>query len=912
MGSARRGRTGALKSAPSFDSGSAAGVVIQDLPFRRCVLLAAAAFVGAGGLAAEAIQLSASGLALGFGRASALGLAVFVAGYALGSWRAGRFAGSDRRWLLAAGALSLLLPWIGVRAILFASAAGWSTPVSGSIAAAALALCAALQGALLPALLRVDESFCSSRAVALVFAANLAGSVAGARWIGFELVAQFGRADAALAAGATAALGAWIAAAWAPAKAAGRVAAAAAPAGAVFDLSRSQAALLAGLGTAWMIALEWIGLRHALLWLESQQATLSAVLSASLSALAIGALLALILPRGRAGLFALIPCMIAGTWWIASGASFVHSHSAGSRYFFALGLLGPALVAFGAWIPMLYRASSGEVGARLGDLLLHEAWGALIGAALAHALLVPKFGLAGALAGLALLGAALAWIVSLRSRLALKSGVPIAIFSIGVSLALARAEEPALASPLYIDPSLVVRAFAEDAQFAVGVVDDGIQGERTLLTDRFRAAGTGRDYAYMRALGHLPVLLHPAPKRVAVMCLGTGTTLGAAFLHDEVEAIDVLEISPAVVEAAPWFLEVNHAALEPGAGSRVHVRSGDGRRLLADSPGAFDVVTMEPLLPDSPFGVYLYTREFYALAARSLAPGGLLCQWVPPHALEPRVFEAVIESFSRSFPWSGRFLFGTQLVLIGAAAEPLLDPARFPAPGSALWSALSEVNLEQPGGVLTTFRGVGNWPAEARVLSDDAPWIVFEDKPADARVFDWLGANLARVEQLAVPASSKWISAVGPGADRFVRTGALLAGARIEAAEYEARLRRAAGLQAEPFENSKTCRELASMGEGGKLSRAMLDEQRFLAHLRAGVAAITLDPRSAVDRLLSAAELRPERADVHLYVAAALQRLGSARGAAAALARALELCPRALETPAGRRAAGFGLPSPGR
>lgn len=875
------------------------------------MLLAAAASVGAGGLAGEAIQLSASGLALGFGRASALGLAVFVAGYAVGSWRAGRFTGSDRRWLAAAGALSLLLPWIGVRAILFASAAGWSTPVAGAIAAAALASSAAVQGALLPALLRVDQQFCNSRGVALVFAANLAGSVLGARLIGFDLVAHFGRAEAAVAAGASAALGAWVAAAWASASAVASVAPARARAATAADLSRSEAAILAGLATAWAIALEWIGMRHALLWLESQQATLSAVLSASLTALAIGALFALILPRGRAGLFALIPCMVAGTWWIASGATFVHAHSAGSRYFFALGLLGPALLAFGAWIPMLYRSSVGEVGARLGDLLLHEAWGALLGAALAHALLVPKFGLAGALAGLALLGAALAWIVSFRSRPALKAGVPIALFSIGISALLARADEPALASPLYTDPSLALCSFAEDAQFAVGVVDDGIQGERTLLTDRFRAAGTGRDYAYMRALGHLPVLLHPAPKRVAVMCLGTGTTLGAAFLHDEVEQIDVLEISPAVVEAAPWFLAVNHGALEPAAASRVHVRSGDGRRLLADSPGAYDVVTMEPLLPDSPFGVYLYTREFYAVAARSLAPGGMLCQWVPPHALEPRVFEAVMESFSRAFPWSGRFLFGTQLVLIGAAAQPRLDPARFPAPGSALWSALSEVNLEQPGGVLATFRGVGNWPGEARVLSDDSPWIVFEDKPSDARVFAWLGANLARVEALKSSAPSDWRSAVGPAADRFVRAGALLAGARIEAAGLEARLRRGEGSQALPFENSQTCRELASMVEGGKLSRALIDEQRFLAQLRAGVAAITLDPRAAADLLLSAAELRPERADVHLYIAAALQRLGSARGAAAALARALKLCPRALETPAGKRAAGFGLPARG-
>ncbi len=878
---------------------------------RSTALLIAAALVGAGGLAGESILVSTSGLAMGFGRASAVGLALFIVGYALGAWGCGKYRGDGRTWLAACALLALMAPWIGVRAMLHASAQGWSTLTSAALACAALLCAGAIQGALLPALMRVDPALAHSRGAALFFAANLGGSCIGARVIGFEALAQFGRTSAALLAGLCAALGVCLVIAWARRESSAQQKLGQQPLPTLDALPTSSAALLVGFGTAWTLAVEWIGLRHALLWLESQEATLSAVLSASLAALGLGALLASMLPRTRAALLAVIPALLIGTAWIAIGAPWVSAWAGESRFLFALGLIGPALVACGVWIPLLYRATSGEVGSRLGSLLLHEAWGALLGAPLVHALLLPHLGLAGTLGGVCLAALAMSLIVAWRTPRLRAPAAATMIAAVAVAVFLLRAPEPALSSPLYRDPSLTTRSFAEDAQFAVGVVDDGIQGERTLLTDRFRAAGTGRDYAYMRALGHLPLLLHPEPKRVAVMCLGTGTTLGAAFLHSEVSAIDVLEISPAVVAAAPWFLEVNRGALDLAAASRVHVRLGDGRRSLADSPGAFDVVTMEPLLPDSPFGVYLYTREFYAVAARSLAPGGILCQWVPPHALEPAVFEAVVESFSRAFPWSGRFLFGTQLLLIGAAAEPALEPARFPTQGSELHGALSVIDLEQPGGLLAAFRGAASWPESPRTLSDDAPWIVFLNKPRDARVLGWLGANLRRIEFVGGPAPEPWSRAVGPNAARFEQAGALLAAARIAAAESEASLREGKVSAADPTANSREFTELRAHREASQLGRGLLLEQRFLAQLRAGVAALDTQPGVAADHLLSAAELRPERADAHLYVAAAMLRIGSDRAARAALARAIELCPRALETPAGLRAARLGLPKPG-
>ena len=64
---------------------------------------------------------------------------------------------------------------------------------------------------------------------------------------------------------------------------------------------------------------------------------------------------------------------------------------------------------------------------------------------------------------------------------------------------------------------------------------------------------------------------------------------------------------------------------------------------------------------------------------------------------------------------------------------------------------------------------------------------------------------------------------------------------------------------------------------------------------------------AALGDLVRAAELRGERADVHLYLGTALALSGVQDGARAALRRARELCPRLDETPPGRRAFELGL-----
>jgi spermidine synthase len=848
-------------------------------------------------MALETILLAYAGLAAGQSFASAYGIGAFVAGWALGARAAGRTRASVRRAALALGAL-VPAAALGAALVLRALGSSGGAPLAApAISLAVIAAVGAAQGAYLPLAARAWPG----RSIAALVAANLLGALAGAWWIGFESVSRWGRPAAlALACAASVAAAASLAVGGTSARAA-EPAPRAEPAS---PLGRAAAGGVLACATLWGLGLEWCCLRLAVLWVGSQAVELTLVLAFSLLALALGAAaLAPLVRKDAGGVAALLAAAaLASTWpvWAAPALRWVREGLATTAPAFADAataavLVVPALAPLGAVVPVLHASSAGEPGRRLGDLLAFELAGALLAGPLLHAQLVPALGVGGAIGALCLCAALAALVLVRRSPTAATLA---SVVAVSCAAAAAAAPEPALASPKLTDPALAVREFREDQHFAVSVVDDGVLGERTLLTDQFRAAGTGRDYRYMRVLGHLPLLLHPAPRRVAVLALGTGTTLGAVALHAEVEAIDVLEISPAVIASAPWFAEVNRGAL---ASERVRTKVDDGRRTLALAPGRYDVLTMEPLLPDSPFGVYLYTPEFYAVAGRALAPGGVFCQWVPPHALEPRVFDAVVAAFAEAFRWSSAWVFGTQVLLLGTDAEPRLDAGRFPAAG-ALRDALGELGLATPAGVRARYvADLSGWPRAPRPVSDADPWIAWRRKPSGSQVLGWLAENL---ESLARASGEPPWAADERGDELAAATRAVRA-ARAAHARREREIR--SGTAAASVEQILApLRALPAAERSDPEVQDFVAEVEFLAALRSGAASLQAGGgREALEALVRAAELRPERADVHGYLAVALERAGRTDAAAAAWERALRACPGFERTPAGARAAGW-------
>ncbi len=202
-------------------------------------------------------------------------------------------------------------------------------------------------------------------------------------------------------------------------------------------------------------------------------------------------------------------------------------------------------------------------------------------------------------------------------------------------------------------------------------------GSRRLKLNNHYLLGGTASTGDERMQAHVPLLLHPAPRRVAFLGLGTGITAGGALFHP-VEQVTAIELVPEVVAAA----RVQFAS--PNAGlltdPRATVVVDDARNFLRGSRATFDVIIGDLVVPWRQGEGALFTVEAFAAARDSLAAGGLFCQWVPCFQLSEAELRIILRTFLSVFPratvWRGDFSpTEPAIALIGWNGESAPDPA---------------------------------------------------------------------------------------------------------------------------------------------------------------------------------------------------------------------------------------------
>lgn len=183
---------------------------------------------------------------------------------------------------------------------------------------------------------------------------------------------------------------------------------------------------------------------------------------------------------------------------------------------------------------------------------------------------------------------------------------------------------------------------------ATVAVMENSEGIRSLTIDGKTDASTGgkSDMRTQVMIGQLPLLLRKNTNKVLIVGLGSGVTAGSVLTHD-VRHVDVAEISPGVIEAAAFFSEANHNALED---PRLRIIPRDARNFLLTDEVRYNVVVSQPSNPWIKGEANLFTEEWYRLVKAHLEEGGLFVQWVPAYLMADRDLKAIAHTLRTVFP----------------------------------------------------------------------------------------------------------------------------------------------------------------------------------------------------------------------------------------------------------------------
>ncbi len=235
---------------------------------------------------------------------------------------------------------------------------------------------------------------------------------------------------------------------------------------------------------------------------------------------------------------------------------------------------------------------------------------------------------------------------------------------------------------------------------------------------------------YMRALAHLPMLVHRGERGldVAEVCFGTGTTAGAFTAHPSLASLTLVDINRDVFAFARHFHESNHGVLRD---RRVRTVVEDGRHHLATAHDEWDVVSLEPPPPTAEGAASLYTREFYIAARRHMRPDGLIAQWIPLDQQTADLDRAMLSAAASEFREVEVYLPSREEGVVLASDAPLTpDLARWRARWSgAVAESLADAGFSSPEALLATrvldTAGVRAWLRGAAPMTNDLPSVEF-------------------------------------------------------------------------------------------------------------------------------------------------------------------------------------------
>jgi len=398
-------------------------------------------------------------------------------------------------------------------------------------------------------------------------------------------------------------------------------------------------------------------------------------------------------------------------------------------------VMTPPAILMGMHFPLAVRAvvgSDDELGGPVGTVYGANTLGGVMGAFLAGFVLLPGIGVQGtifvaALGNLAAAAVLLGW-TAMRERTSWLLASPVVLVAL---LLLFVAQRPPW-NPLLMTAGMYhyVSHFEDHTRegildYAVGqyelvyyeeglssvvTVARNLESENMWLANNGKVdASTSTDMPTQVLCSLLPLQFKEELDDVLVIGLASGVTAGAVTLVPDVKRLEVVELEPAIEEAAKHFAPFNHDVLND---PRVELIVNDGRNhVLLAEPGSYDVIVSEPPNPWISGVANLFTKDFLEIGKTRLKPGGVWSQWVQLYGMDDDDLESLLHTFASVYPYV--LVYSTieeaDLVLVGS--ESPLVPTRERAERLLAWpkvrKELEAVGFTEPTELMAIFQFSG-------------------------------------------------------------------------------------------------------------------------------------------------------------------------------------------------------------
>lgn len=261
------------------------------------------------------------------------------------------------------------------------------------------------------------------------------------------------------------------------------------------------------------------------------------------------------------------------------------------------------------------------------------------------------------------------------------------------------------------------------------------QGHLRLAIDGVEIGGT--DPAMLtdqKMLAHLPMLLVKNPKRALSIGFGTGGTSWSFLRYKELKKLDVVEISPTVIEAAAYLKDSNHEILKQ-KDNRLNIVIDDARNYLRAGSRKYDIIGIDCTDLRYKSNASLYSLDFFELVRKRLSEDGMAVAWLPLGKLSDESFRTALRTFNRVFPNTYVWYFNNYpahyVLLVGKVSpiqidyQSMLDKFNRPE----VRKDLSSININDPLKILSSFVTDGNYlkrELNGKLLNtDDFPYLEF-------------------------------------------------------------------------------------------------------------------------------------------------------------------------------------------